>query len=135
MDNLTAFLSDNKVKAQNEFYAVSDSFKDSDGNVIKWEIKPITTCEDEDLRYDATILDGDKQRLDVNKYIVSLVARSVVYPDLYDAKLQDSYNVKTPEALLKAMVDKPGEYNRLVEFVQKLNGFTTLKEDIAKAKN
>ena len=41
---------------------------------------------------------------------------------------------KTPESLLKAIVDCPGEYDSLVSFVQDINGFTSLREDIEKAK-
>ena len=35
----------------------------------------------------------------------------------------------------KAIVDCPGEYDALVSFVQEINGFTSLREDIEKAKN
>ena len=38
-----------------------------------------------------------------------MVAASVVYPDLDNAELQDSYGVKRPEELLLEMVDDPGE--------------------------
>lgn len=130
MDNLSAFLFENKVKRENAFLKVSDDFKDNNGNVIEWEIRHVSTGEDEDIRNDSMGSNG----LDINKYIGKLTAAAVVYPNLFDAKLQDSYNVKTPEQLLKAMVDKPGEYSRLVEFVQEFNGFTTFREDTEKAK-
>lgn len=135
MDKLSFFLCENKVKRNNEFLKVSESFKDENGNAVYWEIRPITTEEDEEIRTEAMDYSGEKPRLDINRYIETLTARAVVYPNLFDAKLQDSYNVKTPEKLLKAMVDKPGEYGRLVEFVQKLNGFTSFREDTEKAKN
>ena len=70
-----------------------------------------------------------RPRLQSNKYIRSMVAKSVVVPDLRDAELQDSYGVKTPEDLLQAMVDDPGEYTDLAAFVQKFQGFNTSFED------
>ena len=57
-------------------------------------------------------------------------------PDLYDAELQDSYGVKTPEDLLLAMVDSPGEYNDLAAYVQKFQGFdVSLDDKVQEAKN
>ena len=65
-----------------------------------------------------------------------MIAASVVVPDLYDAELQDSYGVSTPEDLLVALVDDPGEYNDLAAFVQKFNGFdATLDDKVEEAKN
>ena len=50
--------------------------------------------------------------------------------------MQDSYGVKTPEDLLMAMVDDPGEYNDLAAFVQKFQGFNVSFEDkVNEAKN
>ena len=61
---------------------------------------------------------------------------SVAEPDLYDRELQDSYGVATPEDLLLAMVDDPGEYNDLAAFVQKFQGFNISFDDkVDEAKN
>ena len=60
----------------------------------------------------------------------------MVVPDLYDAELQDSYDVKTPEDLLKALVDDPSEYSDLRTFIQELSGFDAdLGEEVEEAKN
>ena len=70
------------------------------------------------------------------QYIQKMIAASVVMPDLYDKELQDSYGVTTPEELLLAMVDNPGEYNDLASFVQKFQGFNvSFEEKVDKAKN
>lgn len=37
---------------------------------------------------------GGKYRLNVNKYLSKITAMSVVYPNLYDADLQDNYGKK-----------------------------------------
>ena len=69
-------------------------------------------------------------------YIQKMIIASVVMPDLYDAELQDSYGVKTPEDLLFAMVDDPGEYNELAAYVQKFQGFNvSFDEKVDEAKN
>ena len=69
-------------------------------------------------------------------YIQKMIVASVVMPDLYDAELQDSYGVKTPEDLLFAMVDDPGEYNELAAYVQKFQGFNvSFDEKVDEAKN
>ena len=65
-----------------------------------------------------------------------MIVASTVYPDLYDAKLQDSYGVKTPEDLLYAMVDNAGEYQEFTVWMQKYQGFTqSLDDKVEAAKN
>ncbi len=135
MKDLSIFLKENKIKRENVFYCASEDFKDSEGNVIRWEIKPVTTREEETIREESMDYADGKYRLNVNRYIEKMVAEAVVFPNLYDAKLQDSYNVKSPEALVKEILDKPGDYSRLARFVQNLNGFKSLREDIEEAKN
>ena len=77
-----------------------------------------------------------RQKLKSSKYLTSLIARSVVTPDLFDKELQDSYGVATPEDLLLAMVDDPGEYNDLAVFIQQFQGFDVSFEDkVNEAKN
>lgn len=77
-----------------------------------------------------------RQKILSGLYIRRMIAASVVVPDLYDQELQDSYGVKTPEELLLAMVDDPGEYNELANFVQKFQGFNVSFEDkVDEAKN
>lgn len=135
MDNLSLFLSENKIKRQNVKIALTDSFKDSEGNTLLWELRPVTTQEAEEIKAEATEYSEKGSRLNIVKYAENMVTKAVVYPNLYNAELQDSYGVKTPQALLKAMVDSPGDYARLEAEVQKLNGFTSVKEDIDRAKN
>ena len=64
-----------------------------------------------------------------------MIAASVVYPDLYNKELQDSYGVTTPEDLLLEMVDDPAEYNEFVKFVQDMSGFESMSEKVDEAKN
>ncbi len=135
MNELSAFLKENRSTRENVFYCACDDFKDSDGNAIKWEIRHISTGEEENIREECTDCVGGRYKLNVNKYIERMIAEAVVYPDLYNAELQDSYGVKSPEALVKEILDKPGDYSRLAKFVQDMNGFRSLREDIEEAKN
>ena len=69
-------------------------------------------------------------------YLAKMLCACIVEPNLYDKELQDSYDVMTPEDLLQAMVDDPGEYQDFATFVQNFNGFnTTLEDKVDEAKN
>lgn len=126
----------NKIEKKNEMHAVTKSLCDENGNPLQWEFKHITSKENENIREECTAevpIPGKphayRPKLRTGQYILKMVVASVVVPDLYDAELQDSYGVKTPEELLLAMVDEPGEYNDLCAFVQKFQGFDTSFED------
>jgi hypothetical protein len=136
MSNFTRFMKQNKTARANTTFPATKSLTDEKGGVLNWEIKPVTTKQDEAIRDSCTSGAGGKERLDISKYLGKLAAAAVLYPDLYDAELQDSYGVKTPEDLLKEMLDTPSEYNDFVVFVQKYNGFdVTINEKIEEVKN
>ena len=64
-----------------------------------------------------------------------LAVACIVYPNLSDAELQNSYHVKCAEDLLKTMLT-PGEYVDCVAKVQEICGFDTLLDDeVEAAKN
>ena len=143
MSKFSQFMKANKATKENGFYAATKSLCDEKGKPLEWEFKHITSKENEDIREGCTIevqVTGKpnmyRQKLKASLYIQRMIAASVVMPDLYDAGLQDSYGVKTPEDLLLAMVDDPGEYNDLAAFVQKFQGFNVSFEDkVDEAKN
>jgi len=133
MDNLRLFLKENKTAKENVFYRATESLRGEDNEPLLWEIRRITTREDERLRDECM---SASKGFDYNLYIKKLAAASVVTPCLYNAELQDSYGVKTPEDLLEALIDSPGEYQEFVRFVQKTNGFdVTMSERVERAKN
>ena len=74
------------------------------------------------------------RELDNVKYSAMLLAASVVYPDLNDAELQDSYGVKTPEALINKMLYMR-EATVLAQEIAKLSNFDNLPEAVTEAKN
>lgn len=143
MSKFSRFMKANKTEKTNEFYAVTKSLRDENGKPLEWEFGHITSKQNDAIRDEcvkeipvAGKANMYRQKLDASKYIHRLITASVVSPDLYDKELQDSYGVCTPEELLYALVDDPGEYNELAAFVQKLNGFDVSFEDkVEKAKN
>lgn len=139
MDQLAAFLAENVEKIPNKKVVVSPRFKDSKGNPIEWEIKAISCTENEDLQRQAMVSrkqpNGQVTReLDSIKYLALLVAESVVFPDLLNAKLQDSYGVKTPTELIKKML-YPREFNSLAEMVTAFSQVDNLADKVEEAKN
>lgn len=139
MDQLAAFLAENVEKIPNKKVVVSPRFKDGKGNPIEWEIKAISCTENEDLQRQAMVSrkqpNGQVTReLDSIKYLALLVAESVVFPDLLNAKLQDSYGVKTPTELIKKML-YPREFNSLAEMVTAFSQVDNLADKVEEAKN
>ena len=142
MSDFSAFLAQNKVKSENIKFAVSKSFIGSDGKPIEWEIRAVTADEDEAIRRAATKktkVPGRSNQytseMDANTYLAKLTATSVVYPDLKNAELQNSYKVMGEEALLKAMLTG-GEFVTLSSKVAEINGFDVdINEAVEEAKN
>ena len=143
MSKFSKFMKANKTEKKNEMYAATKSLCDENGKPLEWEFRHITSKENESLRDDCTIdipITGKpnmfRPKVQSGKYIQKMITAFVVMPDLYDAELQDSYGVNTPEDLLLAMVDDPGEYNELAAFVQGFQGFNvSFNDKIDEAKN
>lgn len=142
MGNLSCFLSQNAVKAENEKFVASKRFIGADKKPVEWEIKAISSKEDEALRKESTKrvpIPGKKgqytQETDYNLYLGKLASECTVFPNLNDKELQDSYHVMGADTLLKAMLTA-GEYAGFLEKIQQVNGFdTTLEEQVEEAKN
>ena len=143
MSNLSLFLKKNKKVKENTTFAATKSLLDETGKPLEWQIKPLTTKENETIREACTIelpVKGKpnmfRPKLNTSDYLSKMMVASISEPNLYDADLQDSYGVKTPDDLLKEIIDDPGEYNDLAAFIQKFNGFnTTLDDKVEEAKN
>ncbi len=143
MSNLSLFLKKNKIQKENTTYPATKSLLDENGKPLGWEIKPLTTKDNENIRDSCMIevpVKGKpnmyRPKLNTSLYLAKTMVASIASPNLYDAELQDSYGVKTPEELLKEMIDDPGEYNEFAAFIQQFNGFdTTMEEKVDEAKN
>lgn len=143
MSRFAKFMKANKVVKENGFYPATKSLCDENGKPLEWEFKHISSKENEEIRESCTIdipVTGKpnmyRPKLKSSLYVQRMISTSVVMPDLFDSELQDSYGVKSPEDLLMAMVDDPGEYNDLAAFVQNFQGFNVSFEDkVNEAKN
>ena len=143
MSNLSMFLKKNKIQKENTTYPATKSLLDEDGKPLLWEVKPLTTKDNENIRescmFDVPMKGKPnmfRQKLNTSLYLAKTMVASIAFPNLYDVELQDSYGVKTPEELLKEMIDDPGEYNEFAAFIQQFNGFdTTMEEKVEEAKN
>jgi len=135
------FLKSNKKTKPNAFYAASENFLDDDGKPLQWEIKPLSAADNERIKDECTTIieNGFRKpqvKVDSKKMQAKQVVASLVFPDLYNAELQDSYGVKEPEELLFAMLDEAGDYQRFVMFVLQYNKLNIpLEEKVEEAKN
>ena len=129
--DLTCFLKQNAVPMEKVEYVVSERFLDKDKKPIKWIIAPINARYDEELKRQSM----GPVDIDLNKYAVLLAAACTVYPDLNDAKLQDSYNAMNSTELLLSML-LPGELVNYVNKIKGLCGYDKTSEDLKReAKN
>ena len=142
MGTLSAFLAENALPVENIKFAASRRFLSPDKKPMEWEIKAISSTEDEALRKACAKrvpVPGKKNQYqretDYDMYLGKLAVACTVFPDLNNADLQNSYHVMGAEALLKAMLT-PGEYADYLSKVQEVCGFdTTLQEEVDEAKN
>ena len=140
MSNFAAFMIGNENEAMK--YVASKRFVDKNGNPQEWEIKPIDSDLDEQLRKECTKkvqIPGKRgqfnQETDTDKYLAKMCVACTVYPNLNDAELQDYFGVKSGDALLKKML-KPGEYTEYKAKVMEVNGYDmSMEEMVEEAKN
>lgn len=143
MSDLTLFMKANKKVKEATTFQPTESICDKEGKPLVWKIQPLTTAQTEKIRVSCTLevpIPGKpnqyRQQTDTSKYMAKMLAASVTYPDLSDKALQDDYGVMSPEALVMALVDSPGDYNAFIQFVQEYNNLTdTLKDQVDIAKN
>lgn len=140
MSELSCFLAGNVEKRENKKVVVSDRFKDK-GKPVEWEIRSISAEEDEAIRKLCTKkvqVVGKKNQFtsefDANGYLSKLAAKAVVFPDLNNAELQNSYGVMGAEALIKTMLYKD-EFDRLTECLIDSTQTEDINELVDEAKN
>ncbi len=106
---------------------VSERFRGEDGQALAWRLRPVT-AEDMQKLFAARTGEG------AGGVLLRLLTQSVVYPDLQDAALQDSYCVMGAENLLLRMLS-PGEYRVLLQAFERQNLRPGMSELIEEAKN
>jgi hypothetical protein len=141
MSNFSVFMAGNAEQNEIVKYVASKRFVE-DGKPVEWELKAISSDLDETIRKECTKkvpIAGKRgqynQETDTDKYIAKMCVACTVFPNLNDAALQDSYGVKSGEALLKTML-KPGEYTEYKAKVMEVNGYDmSMEELVDEAKN
>ena len=141
MSNFAVFMAGNVAKDETVKFVASKRFA-VDGKPVEWEIKSIDSDLDELLRKECTKkvpIPGKRgqfnQETDTDKYIGKMCVACTVYPNLNDAELQDSYGVKSADALLKTML-LPGEYTEYKAKIMEVNGYDmSMEELVDEAKN
>ena len=141
MSDFAVFMAGNAAKEETVKYVASKRFAIK-GKPVEWEIKAIDSDVDEILRKDSTKrvpIPGKRgqynQETDTDKYIGKMCVACTVYPNLNNAELQDSFGVKSADALLKKML-KPGEYTEYKAKVMEVNGYDmSMEELVDEAKN
>ena len=142
MSDFSVFMAGNANKDTNVKYVASKRFTDKEGNPVEWEIRAIDSDLDEAIRKECTKrvpIAGKRgqfnQETDTDKYIGKMCVACTVYPNLNDAELQDSWGVKSADALLKRML-LPGEYTEYKAKVMEVNGYDmSMEELVDEAKN
>lgn len=142
MSDFSAFFAENKIKHENIKYVASRDFVGKDGKPLEWEIRRLDSAEDEQLRKSCMKQikvqgrsGATRTEMDTQDYICKMTVASIVYPDLNNKKLQESYHAMCAEQLIKKML-APGEYADLITKVTEHNGFdVTLSDLVEEAKN
>ena len=116
--DLTAFLA-GRAPRENLRLVVSERFVDEQGAPQLWELQPLTAADWQELLSQSSVAEAGR-KAHFNDIFLQMLAKSVVWPDLNSAELQDSYGVLGAEQLLLKMLS-PGEYQVLQRAFEKLN--------------
>ena len=132
--DINMFLKQNVKLPESEKVAVTKRIADKDGNAAEWEIRAISNTKDDMLRKKHTkrVKRGKgvyTPELDSTAYSKDVVINSLVFPDLENAELQNSWGVMGADDLLDCLLT-PGEYNELLQNVQRVNGWDTSLPDL-----
>ena len=124
---LEAFMAPKIKPVADTEYIASDRIVDEEGKPIAWILRPISIQTEKEIKGMCI----DHNRFNNEKYLDLLIAESVVYPQLGDAELQDSYHVHGKTALLSKMLTGC-EYSLLGVKVQEINGLMKRAASIIK---
>lgn len=132
--NLDIFMADNVERLPDKEVVISERFK-VDNEPVKWKFRPISAEQSDQLMEKAMRFDN-KGNFDFDPIVFAklLTAESIVYPDLKNASLQDSYGVTSAEELLTVMLYS-GEYAKASKTAQEINQVNDLDTLAGEVKN
>lgn len=136
---LKAFFRQNAEQIPNRKVVISRRFKDEDGNPVEWELKALDAGTQQDIRTRAMEMNatGSKSTASIKMaYNTALsniltAVNAVVFPDLNDKELQDSYDAKKPEELIGKML-LPDEFDKLIDEINAISEDLDELEETAK---
>lgn len=139
---LKAFFAQNAEQVPNKRVVISNRFKDEDGNPVEWEIKALDAGTQERINSDSREVDVSgstkdpkvSMRFNSAKANILKAVNAVVYPDLLNTELQNSYGVKKPEELIGKML-LPDEFNNLIAKINEISRTETPGQLEEEAKN
>lgn len=139
MADLKGFFAQNVVKLENVKFALSNRFLDENGKPHEWELRALDAGESETIRKDCTrrVKVGNQYTIEIDNeaLAIKMMVASIVFPNLDDKALQDTYGVMGAEQLLKKMLTV-GEYSALSKKISEINGFDESMDDVVEeAKN
>lgn len=133
MNKLSAFL--NPVKPEEKKVYISDRFRDEDGNVVPFRIRPLTQEENDALvrkaRRTKTVNGATQEYVDSSILSKATVLAATVEPDFSSKELCEAYGVLDPSMVPGKML-LSGEYAKLMQEITNLSGFNINAEDEAK---
>ncbi len=137
MSTLQEFLNANPVDNLTAEVVVSDRFKDSEGNILKFKVRAMSSDEFEECRKKSMTVTAGRRRnveLDLRKFNNAIVINCTLEPNFKDAESIQKLGCMTPEQYLNKVL-LPGEIVELSSQIQKLSGFKTMDDLVEEAKN
>lgn len=140
MADLKGFFAQNTIKQDNVKFALSKRFLDENGKPYEWELRALNADESEQIRRECTRrvkVKGNQYTMEIDNeaLAIKMMVASIVFPNLNDKALQDSYGVMGAEQVLKKMLNV-GEYSVLSNKISEINGFgESMDELVEEVKN
>lgn len=120
-ENLYAFLHPTKPEEMVEEVYVSDRFKNEDGSIAKFKIKPLTKGTVERLARQCKAKHAGKD-FDIDVELGNaMIVEATVYPDFKNADVCSAYGTLDPLDVVSKML-LFGEANKLANAISKLSG-------------
>lgn len=119
--DLYAFLHPTNPEEIIEEVVISERFKDENGNVVPFKIKPLTKGKVEQLSRQCRAKHNGKE-FDMEVELgTKMIVEATVYPDFSSKELCDAYQTLDPSAVVSKML-LFGEANKLAKAIAKLSG-------------
>lgn len=132
---LQEFLNNNIVEGATKEVIISERFKDENGNILKFKIKPISQKALNTIRNKHSKQKGNKVIVDSAALSSEVIINCTVEPNFKDTKSLEAVGVFSPEDYLNKVL-LAGEVNTLEKAILDFSGFgQNINELIEEAKN